>query len=405
VIAQSVLFMMVSAWTLPTHFVVPSIAFSADGRYLALAGSIGPQMDLCAEPACRGFLHVWDLRRGQRVFAAQNFARVMSLAFAGDSRRVATGHSDGVVRVWQAGDFTPAGTFTCCAGTWIRALAWSPDGAALAVGAQNGQIVLRTAAGDQRVLGGHLFGVSSLVFDRAGEHLLSTADDQHAYRWNLKSGARAEFSRGLNQQKAHRGMVKSVALVGDGDRAVTGAYWEGGTTKDYGGVAPPDQVLRLWNVATAAPIRSYPLEWGIRCCIHAFPNSPRVAYLRARGWDEVPIFEVFNLDSGEVERAIAPARGESFHKAAIDSTQSHVIIDLGDGQYAWFDLASGRLVADLISATEGWAVIAPDGRIEYSDGFRTWPCRNNVQLACAGGAQKASAAGLLSQLLGVAASR
>ena len=57
------------SWPLASHFFMPSIAFSPDGRYLALGGSVGPAAEYCPQPACTGRLHVWDLRTGQRAFA------------------------------------------------------------------------------------------------------------------------------------------------------------------------------------------------------------------------------------------------------------------------------------------------------------------------------------------------
>ena len=391
------------SWSLPSHFYVPSVAFSADGHLLAFAGSVGPPYEVCGEPVCEGLLHVWDLRSGQRVFANQStFARVMSLAITHDSQRIITGHSDGSVMVWDSTTFRVVQTFHCCARTWIRALAVSPDDRVLAVGAQSGEIVFLSLAGDApaRPLPGHLYGVSSLEFDASGDYLMSTGDDQHVYRWNVRTSNHYEFSRSPAQGKAHRGMVKTVATVNGGKWAVTGAYWEGGTTKDYTGFAPPDSILRLWDVDTGRPLRAYPLNWGVRCCIKPLAGGHQIAYLRTQGWDENPLFEILDLDSGKVEHEVAPTMGESFHAMAMHPDSMRFVIDIGGGQSILWDRKTGKELAQLVSVDEGWAVVATDGRIDFSDGFSRWPCRNNIQQACSGGAAATPTRGLLASLIG-----
>ena len=397
-------------WPLANHFFVPPIAFSADGRYLALGGSVGPAVDDCRPPRCQGRLHVWDLRTGQRVLASDSkFARVMSLAFARDGGFIVTGHADGSVVVWNTRTFAVARRFTCCSGTWIRALALSPDEKTLAIGAQSGELVLwdiaegltdRAVASSvsvSRTLAGHLFGVSSLTFDAAGQYLLSSADDQHVRRWNLKTGGNYEFSRSPGHAKAHRGMVKTVVTLKHGRQALSGAYWEGGTVKDYRSVAPPDHILRLWDVDTGTALRSYPLTYGIRCCIQVL-NDRVVAFLKATGWDERPVLQVFNLETATVEHEFTGIAGESLHAMAMHPNTKQFLIAVGDGQYLVWNIRTGTVSAQIISADEGWAVFLANGMADFSDGFKRWPCRRNITQACLGGKDVSATKGLLGRV-------
>ncbi len=395
-------------WALPNQYFVPPVTFSPDGRYLAMGISVGPAYDPCPLPTCEGRLHVFDLKTGLRIIdSSTKYARVMSLAFTHRGPYVVAGHADGVVRVWSLATSQVVKEFQCCQGKWIRALAMTPDDSILAIGAQNGQIVLWNMAdglrgqdrpGSSRTLPGHYYGVSSLAFDSSGIYLISAADDQHVRRWNINTGNTYEFSRAADKQKAHRGMVKTVTLLNNDRWAVTGAYWEGGTYKDYASSSPPDHILRLWDVDTGRPIRSYPLEFGIRCCLRPLPDGHRVAFLRATGWNEDPVLEIFDLDRGQSEQTVRPSMGESFHAMGSHPDGHHFVIAIGDGQFLVWDRRAAKVVAQLVSVDEGWAVQLPDGRIDFSEGFARWPCRNVFQQACQGGSKATATKGLLALL-------
>ena len=67
-----------------------------------------------------------------------------------------------------------------------------------------------------RTLPGHVFGVSSLSFERSGDYLLSSADDQHVRRWNVSTGAGTEFSRAPGLQKAqYQFLYRNPASIAD----------------------------------------------------------------------------------------------------------------------------------------------------------------------------------------------
>lgn len=397
------------SFPLASHFVQPVMSFSADGRYLALGGSVGPALDNCPLPTCSGRVHLWDLRAGTRVFASDaSTARVMSLAMTRDGRQVVSGHVDGTVRVWSA-DGGVVHQLLCCNGSWIRSLAVSPDDRVLAAGAQNGEIVLWSLDADLsrpgsarvlRTLTGHYFGVSSVVFEASGKYLLSSADDQHVRRWDITTGHNYEFSRTPQLRKAHRGMVKSVVPLADGRRAVSGSYWEGGTYKAYDSVAPPDHILRLWDIDSGRPIRSYPLKFGVRCCIQVVPGTSSVAFLKAMAWDELPRLHVVDLDTGAVVNDVGPTMGESFHALAMHPNGSTFLIAIGDGDFLIWSRTMGRMTGRLISADEGWAVIAADGRMDFSEGFRRWPCAHGIMTGCAGGSPATASGRLLPSLIG-----
>lgn len=115
-----------------------------------------------ATSADNGSVHVWNANSGQDLHAAfQDAQRPMrALAFARTSALLAVGGDDGIVRIWSGLTCTQTG-MVCMdqpqrfpiTKAAIRALSWSPDGRSLAVGTNDGMIVLlQPVKGTQPVL-------------------------------------------------------------------------------------------------------------------------------------------------------------------------------------------------------------------------------------------------------------
>ena len=109
---------------------------------------------------------------------------VRSLAFTPDGNTIASGHSDGGVRLWDTETLEPLGELRG-ATTWATALDIDPSGRTLAVGHDDGRIELWDLEA-QSLLDGfqaHAWGVVSLRFHESKSELASVDRRGHLNRW------------------------------------------------------------------------------------------------------------------------------------------------------------------------------------------------------------------------------
>jgi WD40 repeat protein len=171
-----------------------------------------------------------DLSRS--VFAdAHSVVYAVAIDPAGEL--LATGHADGMVKVWRLRTgqlrFAQPGH-----GSSVWAVAFSPDGQILASGGFDATIQLRSAATGQMIktLEGHRDWVRTLAFSATGR-LASGGSDHSVYLWDIPSG------HGL-RLGGHRDTVTDLSFSPDGSQLASSS---------------DDGSLQLWNSETGQPIK------------------------------------------------------------------------------------------------------------------------------------------------------
>ncbi len=189
---------------------VTVLAYSADGKRLACGTTTGGRF------VSRPLEVRTKSAAGQRVVVAESGGNVLGLAISPDGLLLAVGLEEGEIVLWDvaAGDrceSQPQKQGKCLS------LAFSPDGQTLAGSIGRKVYLGDVATGAVRVtLAGHTAEVRSVVFAPDGRTLLTGSKDRTVRQWETATGKElAVFTWDI-------GLINSVALAPDGLSAAAG---------------------------------------------------------------------------------------------------------------------------------------------------------------------------------------
>src|SRR6516162_1778282 len=199
------------------------VAFSRNGHWLATASRDGTAQ-------------LWDLAAADRATANSILPHnngVNTLAFSPDNRWLATGSSDGTVRMWDLLSPNPsAGSIPLHVLPDVRKVAFSPDSQWLVAGDTESYTVVltRVAAPDQRFLLKVDQWALAVAFSPDGRWL-ATPSQYDARLWDLNKPDPSSEPLIL---PGHKNGITDLAFSPDGKWFATGSA---------------DHTVQLWNVA------------------------------------------------------------------------------------------------------------------------------------------------------------
>jgi WD40 repeat protein len=167
-----------------------AVAFSPDGTLLAAAGW---------HPSRSGQIAVWDVKRGKLLWQV-DCGRAGLVCFSPDGTRLAATYTwpdgkidtgnmwpDEKVKLWESRSGEPVITMDRARGF---AVAFTPDGNALATGNSLGAMALWDAAGGHplHAFSGHALPIMSMAFTPDGRTLASASADRSIRLWDVATG-------------------------------------------------------------------------------------------------------------------------------------------------------------------------------------------------------------------------
>jgi WD40 repeat protein/serine/threonine protein kinase len=312
-----------------------TVALSADGRQLAVAGSIVDET-----------VRVYDVQSGKNIFPLQGHnGRVVSVAFSPDGRRLASAGVDKTVKLWDTE--TGQEVLTLRGHTnLVGHVLFDRSGLRLASGSDDGTVRVWDATPVEedpriRTLRGHSGVVSSVAFSPNSQLLASAGRDRTVRVWEVTTGREVLLLRG------HSKPVNSVAFSPDGSLLAS---------------ASEDATVKLWNVRTGARILTLDKFGGGVRCVAFSTDGQHLATSDAtdnvRVWDWATGKEVF-----------PPLRGHTGYVKFVAFSHNGKLLVTGsvDGSVRLWDAASGQKAQEPYYFASRVASIAlspdPDSRL------------------------------------------
>ena len=309
-----------------------SVAFSNDGKYLA-TGHVD------------GIIRLWDLSNSQQIKTLKGHTSgVNSVCFNPHDETIVSSSDDKTVRIWNINTGQCLKIFRGHLG-FIRSVTANTDMQILASGSDDGTVLLWDINTGQclNTLLGHNGSVRSVVFSPDDKILVSGGDDHTVKLWSVDTG------QCINTLLGHNGSVRSVAFSSDGNKLASGSF---------------DRTVRLWDAYTHKCIKTLQKHTER---VRAIVFSPNAQIIASASFDKT--VRIWNVSTGQCIRTL---QGHiNWLRAVAFSPDSQILASSGDDQaIRLWNVHTGECLKTLQGLTH-WifsVAFSPNGAMLVSGG-------------------------------------
>ncbi|MEH2269867.1 MAG: NB-ARC domain-containing protein [Nostoc sp.] len=317
----------------------------------------------------------------------ETFGGIFSVAFSPNGKLLATGDTNGEIRLYEVANSQQLMTCKGHAG-WVWSVSFSPDGQVLASGGNDQTIKLWDVSTGQcfKTLEGHSGGVRSVTFSPDGQVLASGSDDQTVKLWNITTGKCLKSLQEVGCSVWSVAFSPKDYMLASGNDDYTVRLWdinssscihtlEGHTQRVYSVTFSPDgntlasgshdQTVKLWDISSAQCFKTLQ---GHTDLVHSVTFSLDGSALVSCGDDQT--VRVWDFVTGECLKTLQGHRSRVWSLAVC--INSNICASSSDDQTVkLWNISTGRCIKTLQSFNNGiWSVVvSPDGKIIASGSY------------------------------------
>ncbi|MEA5507308.1 NB-ARC domain-containing protein [Halotia wernerae UHCC 0503] len=309
---------------------IASVAFSPDGKFLATGDT-------------NGEIRLYQVSDWKQLLICKGHTNwVPSLAFSPDGTILASSSSDHTVKLWDA-------ITGQCLQTLqgheheVWTVAFSPDGNTLVSGSNDRTIRLWSVSTAEclRIFRGHTSWVISAVFHPDGQMLVSGSDDDTMRLWDIGTGECIKTLQG------HRDGIRSITISPDGKTLVSGS---------------DDQTVKLWDFGTGECIKTLQ---GHHAAVWSVAISPQGNMIASGSLDHT--VRLWNASTGQCLKILQGHSG--WVCSVVFSLQGDLLASGDEDQTVkLWNISTGQCLKTLSGYTsQFWSVVySPDGQMLVS---------------------------------------